>query len=63
MDTTRTATPPLLHTIPGAVERISLSRSGIYSEIKAGRLRSVKTGGRTFIAEAELVRYVAELSA
>lgn len=57
-----TATP-LLHTIPGAVKRLSFSRSGVYSEIKAGRLRSVKVGGRTYIAEAELVRYVAELSA
>ncbi len=58
-----TATP-LLHTIPDAVKRLGgFSRSGIYSEIKAGRLRAVKIGGRTFIAEAELVRYVAELSA
>lgn len=55
---------PFLHSIPEASKRLGgLSRSIIYLEIKAGRLRTVKIGGRTFIAEAELARYVAELSA
>lgn len=63
MDTISTEAP-LLRPIPEARMRLGgIGHTTIYNEIKAGRLRTVKIGGRTFIAEAELARYVAELSA
>lgn len=57
-------TPPLLHSIPAAGKVLGgVGRTTIYAEIKAGRLKTVHIAGRTFIAQAELERYVAEASA
>lgn len=39
-----------------------MSRSTAYAEIKAGRLRAIKVGSRTFIAHSEIERYVASLA-
>lgn len=63
MDTVST-TRPLLLTVPEAREALGgIGHTTFYAEVKAGRLRTVKIGARTLVAEAELVRYVAELSA
>ncbi|MBD3751655.1 MAG: DNA-binding protein [Microbacterium sp.] len=40
-----------------------IGRSKLFEEINAGRIRAVKIGRRTFVAHAELERYVAGLSA
>ncbi len=43
----------LVDTVPAAAYRLSISHTKIYDEIKAGRLRAVKMGGRTLIARAD----------
>lgn len=40
---------------------LRMSRAYIYKQIKAGRLRTVKEGGATFITPAALADYVALL--
>ena len=55
---TDTQSVPLLHTVSGAVQRLQISRSIIYKEMAAGRLKPVKVGRRTYFTEAELHRYV-----
>ena len=56
--------PPLLLSIPAACEVLGgVGRSTLYVEIAAGRIRTLKIGARAFIAQAELERYVAEMSA
>lgn len=52
---------PLLHSIPNAVIRSGVSRTGLYMEKKAGRLHFVKIGRRTYIADEELERFVKQL--
>ena len=54
--------PRLLNSIPSFCKRTDLSRSNVYLLMKAGRLRAVKVGGRTYIPEAEAQRFVAELT-
>lgn len=54
------AESPLLHSIDGACARLSMGRSWLYAEIKAGRIRVAKIGRRTLIEDAELRRVVAE---
>lgn len=49
--------------IPEAVNVSGLSRSKLYDEIKAGRLRAVKAGGRRLILRTDLEAYFARLSA
>lgn len=57
-------TPPLLHRIEEAGRILGgIGRTTVYAEIKAGRLKSVKIAGRSFIAQAELERYVEAASA
>jgi excisionase family DNA binding protein len=53
----------LLHTIPSALERLGISRSALYDAINDGRLRALKNGGRTYIADQALVDFVAALEA
>ena len=48
----------MLVTVNDACERLSISRSRIYQEIGAGRLRSIKLGKQRLIAVRELERYV-----
>jgi len=52
---------PSLHTIPEVVDALRLSRSGVYNEIRAGRLPVVHIGRRTFVTSTALARYIAEL--
>lgn len=55
---------PLLHDEESARYMLgNVGRSKLFEEIQAGRLRAVKIGRRTFIAQAELERYVAALVA
>lgn len=59
-----TLTPPLLHRIEEAARILGgIGRTTMYAEIKAGRLKTVKIAGRSFIAQAELERYVLAASA
>ena len=63
MDTVSTARPLLL-TVPEAREVLGgIGHTTFYSEVKAGRLKTVKIGSRTLVAEAELQRYVEALGA
>ncbi|MBE5074253.1 excisionase family DNA-binding protein [Erythrobacteraceae bacterium E2-1 Yellow Sea] len=39
----------LADTIPEAAHRLSISRTRIFAELKAGRLQAVRAGGRTLI--------------
>lgn len=43
----------LADTVPGTAYRLSISHTQIYAEIKAGRLRAVKMGGKTLITRAD----------
>lgn len=52
--------PPLDQTqrfdIPEASEYLRQSRSKTYDDIKAGRLRVIKDGGRTYVPGSEIAR-------
>lgn len=50
--------PLQLHTILEAVAITRRSRSALYEDIKAGRLRVVKLGRQTRIPRVELERYI-----
>ncbi|HEL4265748.1 MULTISPECIES: helix-turn-helix transcriptional regulator [Stenotrophomonas] len=50
------ALDPLLHRIPDACRRLSVSRTTLYELIKAGEIRSVKIGTRSLIPEIDLQR-------
>lgn len=50
------ALDPLLHRIPDACRRLSVSRTTLYELIKAGEIRSVKIGSRSLIPEIDLQR-------
>jgi len=50
------ALDPLLHRIPAACRRLSVSRTTLYELIKAGEIRSVKIGTRSLIPEVDLQR-------
>ncbi|CAG7845786.1 hypothetical protein USB125703_02061 [Pseudoclavibacter triregionum] len=51
----------LLHPIPEAVKISGLSRSTLYNFIAAGELKVTKVGRRSYIADAELKRFIAAL--
>ena len=51
---------PLLHSIDGACNRLSMGRSWIYAEISAGRISVARLGRRTLIPESELQRIAAQ---
>jgi excisionase family DNA binding protein len=53
---------PLLNRIEHGAARLGVSRSWMYREIGAGRLKVIKIGTRSLIAEAELQRFAAELA-
>ena len=48
----------LAYTIPQACEAANTSRSLLYEEIKAGRLRILKIGRKTLITDAALREWV-----
>lgn len=50
----------LLYPVEDARKLLSLGRSKLYTEIKAGRLTIVKAGGKTLVPQSELDRYVAD---
>jgi excisionase family DNA binding protein len=52
-----------LYRIPEAMRLLSLSRSVIYNQIRAGRLRSVKEGSARLIPADAITAYVALLEA
>ena len=52
-----------LYRIPEAMRLLSLSRSVIYNQIRAGRLRSVKEGSTRLIPADAIADYVALLKA
>ena len=53
--------PPQLLTVPEACSRLSCSRSFLYGEVAAKRIKTLKLGFATRITAAELERYVASL--
>jgi excisionase family DNA binding protein len=50
-----------LYRIPEAMQRLSLSRSVIYEQIRAGRLRSVRQGRTRLIPATAITDYIALL--
>jgi excisionase family DNA binding protein len=65
---TRSLEPPpgqlrqkVLYRIPEAMRLLSMSRSVIYEQIRAGRLRSVRQGRTRLIPAAAIADYVALL--
>jgi excisionase family DNA binding protein len=55
---TTTEPAPVMYRISTVVKLTGLSRSVIYEQIRAGRLRTVKQGRATLITAAELADYV-----
>ena len=44
----------ITHSIPSAIKQTDLSRATLYKLIKAGRLKTIKVGARTLIADDDL---------
>lgn len=59
--TTATLTEPRLYRIPDAMRLLSLSRTVIYEQIRAGRLRSVHQGRACLISDTAIRNYIALL--
>jgi excisionase family DNA binding protein len=53
----------VLYRVPEAMRLLSLSRSMIYNQIRAGRLRTVKQGSSRLIPAEAIADYVALLKA
>lgn len=52
---------PLLHSVPDARVKLGkISNTTFYELVKAGRLKICKIGTRSFVADAELQRFVAD---
>jgi excisionase family DNA binding protein len=51
-----TITTPALHKLTKVSERTGLSRSSLYREIKAGKLKTVKIGRAIRVREQDLER-------
>lgn len=58
--TTATLTPQL-YRIPDAMRLLSLSRSVVYEQIRAGRLRTVHQGRACLISGSAITDYIALL--
>ena len=56
-----TATTQQLYRVPDAMRLLSLSRSVIYEQMRAGRLKSVTQGRTRLITAAAIADYVALL--
>jgi excisionase family DNA binding protein len=54
---------PTLHKLVEVGSRTGLSRSALYREINAGRLKVVKIGRSVRITESELSRFIESLEA
>lgn len=59
--TDATTTRRALYRIPEAMQLLSLSRSVIYEQIRAGRLRTVKQGRTRLVSESAIADYIALL--
>ena len=53
---------PLVDRVPEAAKRLGLSKTGLYAQIRAGKLRAVKAGGKTLITRADQEAWIASLS-
>ncbi len=51
----------VLYPIPEAMAMLSMSRSVIYEQIRAGRLETVHQGRRCYVTAGAIERYVALL--
>ncbi len=49
---------PLANKVPQACARLGIGRTALYELLKAGTLRSIKVGTRTFIPESELLKFI-----
>ena len=49
----------MAHTVPEAMYALNLSRTTLYAEIKAGRLRSFQVGNKRLFTDAALNEYIA----
>jgi excisionase family DNA binding protein len=61
--TPATLAAPQLYRIPDAMRILSMSRSVIYEQLRAGRLRSVRQGRARLIPAAAIADYIALLEA
>jgi len=52
---------PRLHGISTVQERLSLSRSSVFSLIGSGELRSVKVAGRRLVPEQAIIDFIEKL--
>ncbi|MBU9767120.1 helix-turn-helix domain-containing protein [Mycobacterium sp. TNTM28] len=52
--------PPTVLTVDEAADRLKVSRSLIYSQLRSGELRSVRLGRRRLIPAAEVDRIISE---
>jgi excisionase family DNA binding protein len=59
--TTAALTTPQLYRIPDAMRLLSLSRTVIYEQIRAGRLRTVHQGRSCLISSTAIADYIALL--
>ncbi len=57
-----TAAQKLALSIPEFCHAVGIGRSRVYEEIKAGRLRILKCGRRTLIANEAVTEWLARLS-
>ena len=54
---------PIADSVAGAAARLGVSRSLLYTEIKAGNLRVAHIRGRTIVSREEQARYLRSLAA
>lgn len=54
-------TGPLARSVQEAAYEVGISRSMLYREISAGRLRSRKVGRRTIVLDADLTEWLEAL--
>lgn len=52
---------PLLCTVEETARLLNISRTAVYSQLRVGRLRSVKVGGRRLIPRHILDKFVDDL--
>ncbi len=52
-----------LYRVPDAARQLSMSRSVVYEQIRAGRLRTVKQGRTRLVSAAAIRDYIALLTA
>lgn len=55
--------PALLNSIETVKRRLALGHTATYGLVRAGRLKIVKVGRRSFVTESELARFVASIEA